>query len=437
MWINIKNLLENVDPLDLSESELWSYQYLKHELRLNLKKFSTDSQFYLSNKDVPLTDFSSDAREEYQVSLGLNYTGDKTAYRVQFNYAHEPTDGKDIRWDGTYLTHLIGNWAIGAGSIDRWWGPGWQSSMILSNNARPTPGVFLQRNRATAFTLPILKYLGPWQLTTFMNQLESNRDDYENPRLWGMRFNFRPHKSLEIGLSRTAMWAGEGRPSDLDTFIDLLIGRDNREDDGTTIDNEPGNQLAGVDVRWGSHFGATNYSIYGQLIGEDEANGSPSRHIGMAGLELNTLWNKIQWRLILEGQNSTVYFYESDKTAPNVAYEHSIYSDGYRYRTRSIGASSDNDTEAYTLALHAYLRNGHYTKLSFGHYRINWDNSGSSDKNVFGTQRTDTNKLEASYFIPLSDRHALTIGGFYFNDDIPFEGENINFGGYLQLSARR
>ena len=41
-------------------------------------------------------------------------------------------------------------------------------------------------------------------------------------QFWGMRVNFRPLPSLEIGLSRSAQWCGKDRPCDLDTFIDVI-----------------------------------------------------------------------------------------------------------------------------------------------------------------------------------------------------------------------
>lgn len=65
---------------------------------------------------------------------------------------------------------------------------------------------------------------------------------------------FVPFPSLEIGLSRGAQWCGDGRPCDFDTFVDLFLGRDNRRDDGIDPEIEPGNQLAGIDVRWTPGF---------------------------------------------------------------------------------------------------------------------------------------------------------------------------------------
>ena len=74
--------------------------------------------------------------------------------------------------------------------------------------------------------------------------------------------------SLEIGISRSAQWCGSGRPCGFDTFTDLFLGIDNRGDAGTTLENEPGNQLAGLDVHWTNHWFKTPISLYGQMIAE-------------------------------------------------------------------------------------------------------------------------------------------------------------------------
>ncbi len=41
--------------------------------------------------------------------------------------------------DGSYLGVNVGNFMLSAGYIERWWGPGWDGSLILSTNARPIP----------------------------------------------------------------------------------------------------------------------------------------------------------------------------------------------------------------------------------------------------------------------------------------------------------
>ena len=107
-------------------------------------------------------------------------------------------------------------------------------------------------------------------MSVMFGQLEEDRA-IPNAQFFGMRINFRPLDSLEIGVSRTAQWCGDGRPCSFDTFKDLLLGKDNIGDAGTTRENEPGNQMAGIDARWTNMLAGVPISLYGQLIGEDEA----------------------------------------------------------------------------------------------------------------------------------------------------------------------
>jgi hypothetical protein len=231
--------------------------------------------------------------------------------------------------------------------MDRWWGPGWDGSLILSSNARPIPALTIDRNFTDAFGTTWLSWLGPWDLSVMFGQMESERD-VPDAQFFGFRFNVRPLPSLEIGFSRTAQWCGEDRPCSFDTFVDLALGRDNRGDDGIGVDNEPGNQLAGIDFRWSMAAFTLPVSAYGQFIGEDEAGGFPSKYLGQLGVETSgQLGKKWSFRWFGEVADTSCGFYESDGNF-NCAYNHSIYSTGYRYRGRVIGHGGDNDSRIFS-----------------------------------------------------------------------------------------
>lgn len=423
MWSAVKSQLDPLKPAYLNPSQQWSYLYLRHELRKAMEKTSYEKHLHMSNATGTIGQFGSDARDRQELSLTINYQEQNIALRLNPNVTPDAMDGRELHLDGSFASILLGNWALGIGAIDRWWGPGWESSTILTHAARPVPGVFLQRNHAAPFETPLLSWLGPWQLVTFMGQLESHRA-VESPYLWGMRLNLRPLRSLEIGLSRTAMWGGEGRPNDLDTFGKLLVGNDNRGDAG--IDplglNEPGNQLAGVDLRWSWLAGPVATAFYAQLTGEDEAGMAPSRHIGLGGVELSTMLGEVNLRLSLEGQNSTVNFNDSQKKAANVAYEHSIYQSGYRYRGRPLAAFTDNDSEATTLRAQLYFRSGNSLELSYGRLDINTDGSG---QNVFGPGRVKTDRISVEFSIPVSKKTAIQIGLNHFSEPVEFADQII------------
>jgi len=309
------------------------------ETRTNEVTFNAEAS--VAESPTRIRGYQHTPREQGEIGLGFNYTGDLFAVSLNGQAVADASDGEEFRADGSFVGVVLGNYAFTANTLERWWGPGWDGSLILGNNARPIPSVSIDRMHTDAFETRWLSWLGPWDLSVHFGRMESDRYVPE-ARFFGMRFNFRPIPSLEIGLTRSAQWCGEGRPCGLDTFWNLLIGRDNRGGEGIDVDNEPGNQLAGVDWRWSRLFGSP-LAFYGQAIGEDEAGGFPSRYLGQLGIE-GTGMISGRWSYRWFGELAET---KCDVLEPNsgfdCAYNHSIYQTGYRYRGRSVGHGADND----------------------------------------------------------------------------------------------
>lgn len=196
-------------------------------------------------------------------------------------------DGQDIRFDGSEFTVRWGNWLFSANQMDRWWGPGRDGSLILSTNSRPMPALSLDRQRSLPVNFPVLRLLGPWRFSAFLGLGENDRPDVRRPAFMGMRLSFKPAPIFEFGLSRTAQFCGRGRVCGLKTFGRMLIGQDNAGRRGLNDPNaEPGNQMAGFDVRVVSPFKRVPLALYAQEIGEDNSStGIPERYLGMFGAE--------------------------------------------------------------------------------------------------------------------------------------------------------
>ncbi len=302
-------------------------------------------------------DFGQGAREQFESQAELEVTGNRWAARLSVTAVADPSDDEAVRLDGSYIGAALGNWMVVAGAMDRWWGPAWEGGAILGHNARPVPAVVIQRNRSEAFELPVLRWFGPWTMTLFNGWLEEDRD-YSRVMLFGMRVAFKPTQYLEVGLSRTAQWGGEGRPDGLDTAVDMLLGRDNFGDGDITITNQPGNQLAGGDVRLASPWPAVPAAIYAEVIGEDEAGSLPSRYLFTSGIETWGAWSEqVPFRFVLE--------YNKTRASGHYdyAYNHHVYTDGYRHYGRSMGHGADNDAELISAHLNLFGAWGSRTGL--------------------------------------------------------------------------
>jgi hypothetical protein len=297
---------------------------------------------------MPLRTFSATPREQGEISAGASWLGERLAAAAHVTVVADASDHKPVRLDGSYLGLTLGNFMVSVGAVERWWGPGWEGSLILSDNARPMPGITLERNYSDASPWPVLKWFGPWRASIAL--AEADRSDVAVPdsRFLAARITFKPRPWAEIGLSRTAQWCGQGRPCGFGPFRNLLLGRDNANS-SLTRNDEPGNQMAGYDLRLRSPWARLPVALYGQFIGEDEAGGLPSKFLGLLGAEVwGGAGNGGSWRVHLEYADTACEFTRSHPSF-NCAYRNALYPQGYTYLNRIIGHSMDNDGRMISL----------------------------------------------------------------------------------------
>jgi hypothetical protein len=321
---------------------------------------------------VTLREFADSPREEGEIAMRASWLTSHVAVNLQATYVADPDDGKELRADGSYLGLNFGNFMLSAGYMERWWGPGWDSSLILSTNARPIPTVTLERNYTDPFKTKWLSWLGPWRASIAMGRAEDSNVPVGGVRFFASRLNFKPRPWLEFGLTRTAQWCGGERPCDGNTFVDMVLGNDNQVANGEITEEQPGNQMAGYDMRLRSPWRRLPLAFYTQWIGEDEAGGLPAKFIGQYGLET---WGSSRlgaWRLRAEYSDTACNFMRQSPLF-DCAYRHPIYPQGYAYRGRGIGDSMYNDGRRFTLAGALTFRDGDFLSVALRRIEINRD----------------------------------------------------------------
>ena len=295
-------------------------------------------------------DFDTPAREDGELHAGVEYHSEHFSVGIEVAGVTDPEDGQEVRFDGSHATAQLGNWLLSANALDRWWGPGHEGSLILSSNARPMPTLMVDRAAAMPFETKWLSWLGPWRMSFGVSQMESEREDIDSPLFMAWRIVIMPFKDMELGFSRTAQFCGEELECNLEVFGNLLAGNDNVGFDATP-ENEPGNQMAGFDLRWGSPIGSLPYALYGQYVGEDESSYMPAKYLGQLGLEI---WHPYvdggMLQIFAEYANTTCSGMSSRGPYYNCAYRQGRFDvEGYRYRGRVIGHPTDADSESYSL----------------------------------------------------------------------------------------
>ena len=136
---------------------------------------------------------------------------------------------------------------------------GWNSNIIVSNNASRTLGASLQSNYSEPFELTFLSWFGPWTINIFIGKLNYERV-IDNAKLISVTVGFRPAPKPR------------DKPSPHCAVVTELA--DNCGIPSCKAE-EPGNQLNGINARCNLPY--CNSALHWQTVGEDEAARLPSK----------------------------------------------------------------------------------------------------------------------------------------------------------------
>lgn len=269
---------------------------------------------------------------------------DVAAFYFHPEYVDSSSDSDgDIELIECYGKLAFSDLELELGKDSLWWGPGYEGSILMSNNADPFKMVKI--STPSPIQLPwIFRWFGPFKAVWFLTELEEDRTIAE-PKLTGLRLNFKPHPAFEVGLSRAIMFGGSGMPH-VGLRDYLAMWRPQREE-------EENNQLAGFDVcvllPMGDKMPVKSVKLYGDFAGEDEAGWIPSNWGKLFGMQLNDLLRTGRTDLRVEYADNHV------SGEPNVFYTHSVYQPGYTYKDRIIGHHMGTDARDILIRLTHYL----------------------------------------------------------------------------------
>jgi hypothetical protein len=361
----------------------------------NAPGFSTS--LYADVTNMPATVYGFDGmgrgKGQAQVSLGYNTAGFSS--RVSLGGFSPSLNGRGnkVMPDGTYFATTIGDGAlVYAGYLDHWWGPGWISSLALSNNSRPMPQIGIQRLDTSASSWPILRWLGPWQAEFLLGMLDGPRLQ-SNTFYNALRLTFHPLQGLEIGLARTEEFCGDGHPcSPLRDYFDF-----NNDPVHTNRTNDQGL----LDIKYSYRLGRLPVQTYLQVMNEDS---DPITHSGSTHLFGTTVFLPTQGnalRLTFEYTDSvaTEDIFGFGTVMHGFSYNNGTYPDGMRYRGRSLGFSLDSDSRLMSFQGGWSDSGGRFYELSYHHAQIS--NPHNSRGNVVTAAPVLVNIGEARVSLPL------------------------------------
>jgi len=440
MWAAIAPDLQAIDVAQLDTPTRNAYYNVMGHLSFSKQSISS-IKLNVSNDDNRFTSFGDDYRDKNSLTVSYSNLGERWAFKLSPSYTHDPDDGDEFRLDQSYIAGSLGNWIFSAGFQDKWWAPGWDTNLSLTNNARPMPGVALTRKNSAPFKLLFTDdYMIPWTVTTFMVHMGDERT-IPNALLWGFRFNFKPHKRLEFGITRLAQWAGDGRPSGLDTFWDLLLGRDNCGINVDCTDGEqPGNQQAGYDLRLSLPFMGHNIGIYGQSFAEDGSESSTkfwTKARPQVGIDATVTLFDTPVLMFMEYTDSLAFCGDGrERGIGDCYYEHGLYQTGLRYKGRVIGNIYENDAVSFVSGMISQMHNDASWQWKIRYVELNRDNSdrypGESNGNTLTEISEDMIMLSGKYQ-RIFDRWKFTLGGNASHSGFKDKKDENDFEAFLDI----
>ena len=323
------------------------------------------------------------------------YSGELSAFGRWEPYPYLSAHAKGVAWAGTdgYDNAILGDTALEfghkyislqAGMISTWYGPGRGGALIFTNNAQPYPGIRL--HNPVPIPMPwIFSFLGNFQYDFFFAQLGNTTRPIADPTLFGMRLAFRPSVFLEIGLSRSIQYGGEGQPDGFNAWWDAFLATRINEDSDVKE-----NELAGFDVTLTLPFRAQPLQLYFEMAGEDQHPSTipyPTKYAYLYGIFLPSIAGNPAFDLRVEYADS-----HSDRDGA-AWYVHPDYP--HSYKNRILGHPMGTDARDVFVEGHWFFLPSTYLQLNWN-YITHYFGAGSPSY-VPGTEREEINRYGASF----------------------------------------
>lgn len=422
-WKQITGNFYKADSINLPSYVSAALRRVKDKIpqTINVK-----AKTYISNEAEFFRGFEEKGRSKYSADVTLEYNLENTSFHLNSEYNNNGIGNGNINLDGSYLSQDLGNWSAYIGSVERWWGPGKETTTILGTNARPLPSIGIRRVEPKAFQTKWLSWIGPWSWDIFIAKLEKNRT-ISSPTFLGMKLGFEPIDNLEIGLARTLMLCGEGRACGIKQWTYGLIGFGDLDNTGP-VSEQPGNQLAQIDLSYTFPVNEdVNIKIYAEGTAEDISIVLPFQYARLAGASLYSPLgqNGDQLRLTAEYSDTTgsrAWFFGEHRKG--TLYNHFIYTDGYRYFDRVIGHSLDSNSRYVSIKATITKVDGLEYSIEYKNIEINSENN---NRNKLSFSREKINSLSANVTV-LTEFGKIQLDGRIMDNEIntPLENE-VNF----------
>ncbi|MGF1761304.1 capsule assembly Wzi family protein [Photobacterium sagamiensis] len=321
-WNQIGDELEKIAPEGLTETEQLAYYHVRYTLKSRqLQRGNRQTRFVAGNRFPDNTGFGQFSRDEWGLYGSYSHMQANYAFRVNTNYVKQ-RDGDDdetaFNWDGSFVAFSVDDWYLVVGAVDRWWGPGWQNSLVWDSKSRPVPAVSVSY---AGVDTPILK---SWSIETLVGKQNSKQIGKQNSStgsdyLWASRLSSKPLSFLSVGASYQVWWGQDGK--NLSDLPDVLFNKSDSDVAITSVDAHVQLPKISFPALAFTKTAQISHGAYVQYTTSDQEGKPDAAMFGWSG---QTAIHRQVVRLIWEHQNITGYESTDVQNAPDYANQSSV-----------------------------------------------------------------------------------------------------------------
>ena len=348
------------------------------------------------------------------IKFNTKYDTDNSASQLTLNYGGY----NNFNLDGSYFQYSNGIATYGIGKVARHWSFSDNTSLILSNNARPSESIYLKlENR---FGYDWLPSKANWSLELFNGYTKGSLNGRKS-MLLGMRAILSPVEGLDFELIQTSQWGGNKYSNGISALGSALLF-DTNKGQNTNI-----NKMAGFGISYLIPSKIMPLRIYGQAIGEDEAGNLPSCFAYLTGLEWRNTKIKYPTIVGIEAIDTRIDKTKNGYCGANTMYNNNTYK--YTNYGKSMGATID--TEGTSLALYVRYQISQKIDIKFTTKSVVINDNNWSDHRLSSNRQSGfINTLGISWV-----NNNISFNGSIYNQAFNLDKANINSGYGVGLSS--
>ncbi|GAB6072750.1 hypothetical protein JCM14244_11270 [Venenivibrio stagnispumantis] len=336
--------------------------YIKPVNNIDISVFNTNADYLLLEGKSGLSlrkGLNVISTEDGQISYQDKFVG---YYQFRQIINKDQKEGQVLR---AYAKFLAGKFSIEIGKDNVNWGQG-EYGLLLSNNAYPFPMVKVQTEEP-------LDFYGKWSFAILNGWLQEERKDVSYPKILGIRGIYKPASFFEVGLTKTTMYGGSGRP-EYKSFKDYWKLITSSEDNvpGSRYDNDS--------------YGSYDIALYLPLKWFDIFK----IYYEEAGTDVQAVWQKEDRKLsgrfpfifgllsrsyntgVFISKGKDIFRFEYVKTADNFYIHHYYYYEGYSYKGYSLGYPYGRDVHSLFFKYIHWIDNQNWIDFKMSVFKQPW-----------------------------------------------------------------